>query len=69
LKLLLFYDEFVGPNQVTTFLEQHGGAGVQHIGILTDQLTDAVSYLQTTGLPFLQPPSEYYREVNHHSPS
>ncbi|XP_067931670.1 4-hydroxyphenylpyruvate dioxygenase-like protein [Watersipora subatra] len=51
------------PNQVTTFLQQHGGPGIQHVGLATDQLIDAVRLLKQRQVPFLQPPREYYQEI------
>ena len=52
------------PNQVNTFLRQHGGPGIQHIGLHTDRLVDCVGYLKRAGINFLQPPPTYYEEVN-----
>ena len=54
---------FAAPNQVTTFIKQHGGPGVQHIGLRTERLVEVVNYLRLQGLPFVQPPPEYYEEV------
>ena len=52
-----------GPNQVATFLQQHRGPGVQHIGLLTTNIFKAMDQLRTTGVDFIQPPTEYYELV------
>ncbi|CAH1783246.1 unnamed protein product [Owenia fusiformis] len=52
-----------GTNQLTTFLEEHGGPGVQHIGFLTNDITGTVSVLQKRGVDFLHPPHTYYSEI------
>lgn len=54
---------FTAPNQVTTFLKRHGGPGIQHIGLSTDKLVEAVGMYKNEGVAFLQPPKEYYNEV------
>ncbi|XP_038046247.1 4-hydroxyphenylpyruvate dioxygenase-like protein [Patiria miniata] len=52
-----------GPNQVDRFLEQHGGAGIQHIGLHTPNILQAVSSLRQAGLDFIEPPPAYYTQV------
>lgn len=52
-----------GPNQVETFLTEHGGPGIQHIGLHTSNITEAVTTLKDNGVAFIDPPSTYYSEV------
>ena len=59
-----FYVLFVsGPNQVQTFLTEHGGPGIQHIGLHTPNITEAVASLKDSGVKFIDPPAAYYSEV------
>ena len=52
-----------GPNQVQTFLREHGGPGIQHIGLYTSNITEAVATLKDNGVRFIDPPATYYSEV------
>ncbi|XP_033632579.1 4-hydroxyphenylpyruvate dioxygenase-like protein [Asterias rubens] len=52
-----------GPNQVETFIKQHNGAGIQHIGFHTDDILQAVGSLRDSGLSMIDPPSAYYSQV------
>ena len=54
---------FLGPNQVQTFLTEHGGPGIQHIGLHTPDITQAVAALKDNGVAFIDPPAAYYSEV------
>ena len=54
---------FSGPNQVETFLKEHGGPGIQHIGLHTSNITEAVATLKNNGVAFIDPPTAYYSEV------
>lgn len=54
---------FLGPNQIDTFLEEHRGDGIQHIGLHTESIVNAVSTLQEQGVNFVEPPYTYYTEV------
>ncbi|GAA2637731.1 4-hydroxyphenylpyruvate dioxygenase [Actinomadura fulvescens] len=48
------------PGQIDTFLEAHGGAGVQHVAFLTDDITAAVRASAERGVRFLTTPPGYY---------
>jgi 4-hydroxymandelate synthase len=48
------------PGQIDRFLEAHGGAGVQHVAFLTDDIATAVRALSGRGVQFLQTPGSYY---------
>ncbi|KAL4231353.1 hypothetical protein ACF0H5_008932 [Mactra antiquata] len=52
-----------GPNQVDTFLQEHHGAGIQHIGLHTFNIIGTVSKLKENGVQFAEPPYTYYTEV------
>ncbi|NWX39989.1 HPDL protein, partial [Steatornis caripensis] len=47
-------------NQVDTFLEQHGGAGIQHVGLHTTDIVATTRALQHGGVRFFTPPATYY---------
>ncbi|XP_074953885.1 4-hydroxyphenylpyruvate dioxygenase-like protein isoform X2 [Phalacrocorax aristotelis] len=49
-----------GANQVDTFLEQHGGAGIQHVGLCTTDIITTTKALQQRGARFFTPPTAYY---------
>lgn len=48
------------PGQIDAFLEAHGGAGVQHVAFLTEDITTAVRKSAAGGVRFLTTPSGYY---------
>lgn len=50
------------PNQVDTFLEQHGGAGIQHVGLCTPDIVSATRALRRAGVRFFTPPAAYYSQ-------
>jgi 4-hydroxymandelate synthase len=52
------------PGQIDTFLANHGGAGVQHLALLTDDIITTVPALQDRGVAFLQTPGAYYDELS-----
>ncbi len=49
-----------GQNQVTTFLKNHGGPGVQHLAFLTHDIFSARAVLAKRGVEFLAAPPGYY---------
>ncbi|XP_014679902.1 PREDICTED: 4-hydroxyphenylpyruvate dioxygenase-like protein [Priapulus caudatus] len=51
------------PNQVQQFLDHHGGPGIQHIGLHTNDIIETVSCMENLGVEFLNPPSTYYTEI------
>lgn len=53
----------LGPNQVSTFLSEHGGPGVQHIGLHTNDIINCIQTLKEREVKFITPPSAYYSEV------
>ncbi|XP_019721426.1 4-hydroxyphenylpyruvate dioxygenase-like protein isoform X1 [Hippocampus comes] len=52
-----------GSNQVNTFLEEHQAAGVQHIGLYTGDIVEAVRGMTDAGVCFFSPPPAYYTEL------
>jgi 4-hydroxymandelate synthase len=50
--------------QIDEFLEQHGGAGVQHVAFDTENVVHAVGALRDRGVEFLNTPSSYYDLLN-----
>ncbi|MFI1768408.1 4-hydroxyphenylpyruvate dioxygenase [Streptomyces sp. NPDC020800] len=51
------------PGQIDDFIGRHGGAGVQHLAFLTDDIFTAVGRLQERGTRFLTTPGGYYDTV------
>ncbi len=47
-------------SQNDEYLEFHGGPGVQHVALRTDDIIHTVTRLQTRGVQFLQVPKTYY---------
>lgn len=47
-------------SQIDEYLEFHGGPGVQHVALLTDDIIYTVSRLRARGIPFLSVPKTYY---------
>ncbi|XP_026327167.1 4-hydroxyphenylpyruvate dioxygenase-like [Hyposmocoma kahamanoa] len=57
-------------SQIQEYVEYHGGAGVQHIAINTEDIIAAIENLRARGVEFLSIPSKYYtiiREQLSHS--
>ncbi|XP_051883413.1 4-hydroxyphenylpyruvate dioxygenase-like protein [Pristis pectinata] len=54
---------YQGRNQVDTFLEEHHGAGIQHVGLYTTDIVSACKSLADAGVKFFTPPSTYYTEI------
>uniref|UniRef100_A0A3P9A496 4-hydroxyphenylpyruvate dioxygenase n=1 Tax=Esox lucius TaxID=8010 RepID=A0A3P9A496_ESOLU len=52
-----------GSNQVETFLEQHRGPGIQHIGLYTEDIVSTAQTMAQAGVHFFSPPPAYYTEV------
>jgi len=48
------------PGQLDAFLSAHGGSGVQHVAMRTDDIAGAVGDARTRGVEFLTTPSTYY---------
>ncbi|HEY3261550.1 MAG TPA: 4-hydroxyphenylpyruvate dioxygenase [Pseudonocardiaceae bacterium] len=51
------------PGQIDDFLKNHGGAGVQHIAFIADDIVRAVGSINATGVAFLNTPGAYYRQL------
>lgn len=47
-------------SQIDEYLEFHGGPGVQHVALRTDDIIHTVSRLQARGVQFLSVPRSYY---------
>ena len=47
-------------SQIDEYLEFHGGAGVQHVALRTDDIIYTVSRLRARGIQFLSVPRTYY---------
>ncbi|XP_061486414.1 4-hydroxyphenylpyruvate dioxygenase-like protein [Rhineura floridana] len=49
-------------NQVDTFLEQHGGSGIQHVALYTTDIIGTAAAMAKSGAIFFKPPLAYYSE-------
>ncbi|MEV0003567.1 4-hydroxyphenylpyruvate dioxygenase [Micromonospora sp. NPDC050980] len=61
--VLLEPDTSVRPGQIEEFLRWHAGAGVQHLGLRTDDIVTAVSALADRGVRFARTPGAYYDDL------
>ncbi|XP_050558808.1 4-hydroxyphenylpyruvate dioxygenase-like [Spodoptera frugiperda] len=50
-------------SQIQEYVEYHGGAGVQHIAINTEDIITAIENLRARGVEFLSIPSKYYKLI------
>lgn len=48
------------PGQIDAFLHRNGGAGVQHLAFLVDEIVPAVREFRALGVEFLSTPDSYY---------
>jgi 4-hydroxymandelate synthase len=51
------------PGQIDAFVEAHGGAGIQHVAFLTDDIMAAVRASSERGVRFLNTPASYYEAL------
>lgn len=51
-----------GANQVDIFLEDHGGPGVQHMGLYTPDIMSTVTTFKRSGAQFVETPKAYYED-------
>lgn len=52
-----------GKSQIQEFLDLHNGAGVQHIALMTADITETVGDLRERGIKFLDIPHTYYEDI------
>ncbi|XP_059050746.1 4-hydroxyphenylpyruvate dioxygenase-like [Achroia grisella] len=50
-------------SQIQEYVEYHGGAGVQHIAINTEDIVSTIEKLRARGVEFLSIPSKYYKLI------
>ncbi|XP_063624637.1 4-hydroxyphenylpyruvate dioxygenase-like [Cydia splendana] len=50
-------------SQIQEYVEYHGGAGVQHIALNTEDIITAITNLRARGVEFLSIPSKYYKLI------
>lgn len=61
--VLLEPDTSRRAGQIDAFLAQHSGAGVQHLGLRTDDIIAAVGALHQRGVRFARTPAAYYDDL------
>jgi 4-hydroxyphenylpyruvate dioxygenase len=54
-------------SQIQTFLDIHGGAGIQHVALHSRNIFQAVDNMQQKGLNFLSIPVSYYHNLKNRS--
>ncbi len=52
-----------GTGQIEEFLMQFNGEGIQHVALLTDDLTASVDRLQMAGIPLMTAPNDVYYQM------
>ncbi|CAH0999031.1 4-hydroxyphenylpyruvate dioxygenase [Neolewinella maritima] len=50
-------------SQIEEYLEFHGGPGIQHIAVATDDIVQTVTALRARGIEFLRVPVTYYDDL------
>ena len=50
-------------SQIEEYLEFHGGPGIQHIAVATDDIVKTVTALRDRGIEFLRVPGSYYDDL------
>jgi 4-hydroxyphenylpyruvate dioxygenase len=50
-------------SQIQEYLDFHGGPGVQHIALRTDNIIETVKQLRSNGVEFLNTPDSYYQNL------
>jgi 4-hydroxyphenylpyruvate dioxygenase len=55
-------------SQIQTFLENNGGAGIQHIALQAQNIFQSVAQMRTQNLEFLPIPSTYYSNLRDRFP-
>ncbi len=50
-------------SQIEEYLEYHNGAGIQHVGLATDNIVQTVIQLKQSGVEFLPIPKTYYEDL------
>ena len=50
-------------SQIEEYLEFHGGPGIQHIAVATDDIVSTVTALRDRGIEFLRVPANYYDDL------
>lgn len=51
-------------SQIEEYIQFHGGAGVQHVALLTDDIISTVTRLRANGVDFLDVPDSYYESLH-----
>lgn len=53
----------VRPSQIQEYLDYHGGPGIQHLALHTDDIVATVTALRERGVDFLDTPDGYYEAL------
>lgn len=65
---ILEQDQTKKPGQVEGFVSRYGGAGVQHLAFLVDDIVSAVHEFHRQGIEFLHSPNAYYEMLAYRLP-
>jgi 4-hydroxyphenylpyruvate dioxygenase len=55
-------------SQIQTFLDLHGGAGIQHVALQAQNIFQSVAQMRSRNLEFLTIPSTYYSDLRDRAP-
>ena len=55
-------------SQISEFIRQYNGSGIQHIALSTDNIYETVEKLRANGVEFLDTPDAYYRMIDNRLP-
>ncbi|MFN7727946.1 MAG: 4-hydroxyphenylpyruvate dioxygenase [Bdellovibrio sp.] len=59
-----------GKSQIQEYLDEYKGSGIQHVALLTDDITKTLMALRENKLDFLpSPPGTYYRQLKDRLPA
>eukprot|EP01094_Clydonella_sp_ATCC50884_P008103 TRINITY_DN173_c0_g1_i1.p1 TRINITY_DN173_c0_g1~~TRINITY_DN173_c0_g1_i1.p1 ORF type:complete len:382 (-),score=153.85 TRINITY_DN173_c0_g1_i1:857-2002(-) len=50
-------------SQIQEYVDYHGGAGVQHIAMRTNNIIDTITHMRARGMDFLNVPDTYYEAL------
>lgn len=59
---------YTDNTQIEGFIKDHGGPGIQHVGLHTTNMIKTVVEMTKNGVKFRHPPPTYYTEVRVYCP-
>jgi len=56
-------------SQIAEYLNEYKGEGIQHVALLTDDITTSVDQIRSAGIPFTTVPNSYYNVIEERLPN